>query len=111
MCIIRRQDILLSNGEVVEVVLQESTTVQDTRVKESLDKVVSSLAPVGEFQRDRVESLVQELKEKYQLTKEEVLQLVNHRPKTVLEAFLCVEQGILDGRIQEEDLQGIVEKI
>lgn len=89
--------------------MQESTTVLDTRVKESLDRVVSSLGPAEEFQRDLVESLVQALKGKYQLTKEEVLQLVNHRPKTVLEAFLCVEQGILDGRIQEEDLQGIVE--
>ena len=105
-----RQDILLTNGEVVEVVLQESTTVRDTRVKESLENVVSSLrsGDTIPFEREAVEALVKELKQGYQLTREEVLQLVNHRPKTVLEAFLCVEQGILDGRIQEEDLEGIV---
>lgn len=111
MCRHDRQDILLTNGEVAEVVLQESTTATDTRVKESLDKVLGSLAATGgevEFDRSSVEGLVKELKGKYQLTREEILQLVNHRPKTVLEAFLCVEQGILDGRIHEEDLEGIV---
>ena len=107
------QDILLTNSEVAEIVLQESTTVTTKTGKESLSTVLASLVSKGGETvaiepRSRIENLVKELTGQFQLTKEEILQLVNHRPKTVLEAFLCVEQAILEGRIKEEDLENIV---
>lgn len=116
---------MLTNCEVLDILLQESTTAknQTSETKESQARVLKSL--LEHYQKDKdssiesaieaaradratIEGKVQELKSRYQLTREEVLQLLNHSPKGVLEAFLCVENAILEGRIQEEDLENIV---
>lgn len=102
---------MLTNSEVVAILQsQKEKSPSDIKVLESLVGE-EGLKKTDSVENTRKELLakVKALKERYQLTKEEVLQLLNHRPKTVLEAFLCVEQAILDSRITEEDLESILE--
>ncbi len=102
---------MLTNSEVVAILQsQKEKSPSDIKVLESLAGE-EGLKKTNSVENTRKELLakVKALKERYQLTKEEVLQLLNHRPKTVLEAFLCVEQAILDSRITEEDLESILE--
>jgi hypothetical protein len=47
----------------------------------------------------------------FNLTKLEVLQLVNHRPTSILEAYLCIQAAIDESRITEDDLDKIVELV
>lgn len=102
---------MLTNSEVVAILQsQKEKSPSDIKVLESLagEGGVNKIDSV-ESTRKELLAKVNALKERYQLTKEEVLQLLNHSPRTVLEAFLCVEQAILDSRITEEDLESILE--
>lgn len=45
------------------------------------------------------------------LTKEDTLQLVNHAPTSILEAFLCLGDAVENERVAEDDLDRIVELV
>ena len=82
------------------------------RLDSSEEAVRKSLLEFGTVKRSRseLEERIKALK-KHDLTRIEVLQLLNHSPSSILEAFLCVEQAILDSRVTEEELEEIVRAV
>lgn len=101
---------MLTNAEVLSLLEEKKT---ENTIQESEEVVRLGLHTLGTqlTSREHLRELLQDLRQKYDLTKEEILQLLNHLPQSVLEAFLCVEQAILDSRIKEEDLDSIVSLI
>ena len=103
----------LTNAEVLSLLdeRREEGTASE-RLDSSAEAVRKSLVACGTVKRSRLEleKRIIALK-KHDLTRIEVLQLVNHSPSTILEAFLCVEQAILEGRVTEEELEEIVRAV
>ena len=61
--------------------------------------------------RDELQAFTDAVTEEFDLTKEDVLQLINHPPKNILEAFLCLEQGVRDKRLSEDDLHRVIQLV
>jgi cobalamin biosynthesis Co2+ chelatase CbiK len=61
--------------------------------------------------REDIETFVTAIKSELSVTKEETLQLINHAPSTILDAYLCLEQAIFDDRISEDQLDRVVELV
>ena len=61
--------------------------------------------------REEIEIFVAAIKAELPVTKEETLQLINHAPSTILDAYLCLEQAITDERIAEDQLDRVVELV
>ena len=59
--------------------------------------------------REEIETFVAAVKNEFPLTSEDVLQLINHTPSNILEAYLCLEPAVSAERLGENDLDRIVE--
>jgi hypothetical protein len=107
------EDAYLTNAEVLSLLdeKREEGSASE-RLDSSEEAVRKSLLACGTVKRSRLE-LEERIKalKKHDLTRLEVLQLLNHSPSSILEAFLCVEQAILDSRVTEEELEEIVRAV
>jgi len=63
--------------------------------------------------RQTIENFILALKTDFKVTSKEVVQLINHCPETLLEAYLCLESAINgeNPRLEEEDLEKVLVKI
>eukprot|EP00890_Picochlorum_soloecismus_P000374 jgi/Picsp_1/1337/NSC_04817-R1_calcitonin gene-related peptide-receptor component protein len=107
------EETYLTNAEVLSLLdeKREEGSASE-RLDSSEETVRKSLVACGTVKRSRLE-LEERIKalKKHDLTRIEVLQLLNHSPSSILEAFLCVEQAILDSRVTEEELEEIVRAV
>ena len=107
------EEAYLTNAEVLSLLdeKREEGSASE-RLDSSEEAVRKSLLEFGTVKRSRseLEERIKALK-KHDLTRIEVLQLLNHSPSSILEAFLCVEQAILDSRVTEEELEEIVRAV
>lgn len=77
---------------------------RDMQVIHSLETLYNT-KPLSQ---DQIQSFVVAVQKQFNISKLEVLQLINHRPSTILESYLCLQQAIDSERLQEEDLEKII---
>ena len=81
-------------------------------VSQSAPQVLKTLEQRGTSTKPRedLQAFAVALKAEFKkLTSEDLVQLINHAPSSIFEAYLCLENAITADRITEDDLDRIVE--
>jgi len=104
---------LLTNSEVLEVLTSRDSDKQaailPSEVK--LSKALEARGSSSKKTREDLQAFTVAITKEFNINKEEILQLINHAPPSILEAFLCLEKAISDKRLSEDDLDRVVEVV
>lgn len=104
------QPSLLTNTEVLAVLKERgsNSSASEKEVEKYLDSRKTPL-----LARQELENFISALKSEFNISSKEIVQLLNHSPESLLEAYLCLESAINGDspRLEEEDLERVLEKI
>lgn len=123
MPVTRDEQLLLSNYEVLQLVLQANTDLKSARSNKSrqnnhqshlatiLYESVKFLeeSPCNLIKDDSVVRSIMEGLKQYELTKSEKLEILNHLPSSLVELQLLIEDN--EERLTEEQLSSILELV
>lgn len=123
MRIIEAQSAVLTNYEVTQFLQQRSVRLASERLKPGPKEVETLLQSVSDglkkdptplsqqptkYSPGAIQKLVKELKE-FQLTKAEMIMLINMRPQTESTLHCCIEE--IESRLDEEQQQAILNAV